>query len=71
MTAIDHSDHADEWEYGMSEVLTDGSTAFGYPVPTRIEAEARVAATRRNYPWPEEIQLARRRKAGPWEEVSS
>ena len=61
----------DEWEYGVSEVLDDGVVAYGYAVPTEVEARARQDAMRRSYPWPEEIGLARRRKAGPWEPVEA
>lgn len=59
-----------EWEYGRSEILNDGTTAFGSAVPTIEEAIRRRDALRASYPWPEEIGLGRRRKAGPWEPVT-
>jgi hypothetical protein len=58
-----------EWEYGQSEVLDDGTIAFGAPVPTIDEAIRRRDLDRMSYPWPEELGVGRRRKAGPWEVV--
>ena len=59
----------DEWEYGQSEVLQDGTVAFGPPVETLEEAIRSRDIDRINYPWPEELGVGRRRKAGPWEPV--
>jgi hypothetical protein len=61
----------DEWEYAQSEVLDDGTVAFGNPVDTLEEATRRRDLDRMSYPWPEELGVGRRRKAGPWEPVSS
>lgn len=55
-----------EWEYAQSEVLTDGTTAYGMPVATLQDAVRRRDIDRINYPWPEELGVGRRRKAGPW-----
>lgn len=55
-----------EWEYARSEVLDDGTTAFGAPVATLAEAIHRRDIDRVNYPWPEELGVGRRRKPGPW-----
>lgn len=60
-----------EWEYGQSEVLTDGTVAFGSPVETLEEAIHRRDIDRINYPWPEELGVGRRRKAGPWKPVEN
>jgi rubrerythrin len=58
-----------EGEYGQSEVLQDGTVAFGAPVATLEEAIRRRDVARINYPWPEEIGVGRRLKAGPWHPV--
>lgn len=57
------------WEYAESEVLNDGTTAFGNPVESFEEAVLRRDAHRVAYPWPEEIGVARRRAPGPWSPI--
>lgn len=59
----------EDWEYGQSEVLRDGAVAYGTPVETLDEAIRRRDLARTNYPWPEELGVGRRRKAGPWEPI--
>ena len=59
----------DGWEYTFSEVLVGGATGYGHPVETLEGARAAQQMAQMNYPWPEEIRVARRRKAGPWEDV--
>lgn len=59
-----------QWEYAQSEVLDDGTVAFGSPVETLEEAIRRRDVDRMSYPWPEEIGVGRRTKAGPWEPVA-
>lgn len=55
-----------QWEYAQSEVLQDGTTAFGAPVDSLEEAVRRRDVDRINYPWPDELGVAKRLKAGPW-----
>lgn len=63
-------DHTEpEWEYAQSEVLGDGTVAYGSPIETIEEAIRRRDLDRMNYPWPEELGVGRRIKAGPWELV--
>ena len=57
------------WEYAQSEVLDDGTTAFGAPVASLEEALRRRDIDRAAWPWPEELGVGRRRKPGPWEPV--
>lgn len=56
----------EEVEYTFSEVLDDGTVAYSSPFATLEEAAEAQAKARMNYPWPEEIGLARRRAPGPW-----